>query len=90
MGWPDLLSKRWGDEGDDDEHDELGGDNLCDSTNLTRSIPDANASALDPCRYSQLHTLAHVAADHEAVINCNLLIPNGTADHTKLVVAITL
>ena len=67
--------------------DEHGGDNLYESTNLARSIPDANATALDPCWYSQLHTLAHVAADHEAVINCNLLIPNGTADHTELVVA---
>ena len=42
MGWPDLLSKRWW---YGDEHDE---DNLYESTNLTRSIPDANATALDP------------------------------------------
>ena len=39
-------------EGDDeygDEHDEPGEYNLCDTTNLARSIPDANATALDPC-----------------------------------------
>ena len=28
--------------------DELGGDNLYESTNLSSSIPDANATALDP------------------------------------------
>ena len=61
---------------DDDEED-----NLCAATEVSRLIPDANATALNPARYSQL-TLAHVAADHEAV-DCNLLIPNGTADHTN-------
>ena len=48
MGWPDLLSKRWGEVDDGDEHDEHEVDNLYESTNLTRSIPDANATALDP------------------------------------------
>ena len=65
MGWPDLLSKRgWMVMviGDNDE------DNLYDADELSRSIPDANATALDPLGYSQLHTLAHVAADHEAVM----------------------
>jgi hypothetical protein len=37
----------------------------------------------NPVGYSRLHTLAHVAVDHEMVV-CNLLIPNGTTDHTKL------
>jgi hypothetical protein len=37
----------------------------------------------NPVGYSRLHTLAHVAVDHETVV-CNLLIPNGTTDHTKL------
>ena len=45
MGWPDLLSKRRGEVDDGDEHEV---DNLYESTNLTRSIPDANATALDP------------------------------------------
>ena len=58
-------------------------DNLYDADEVSRLIPDANATALNPARYSQLHTLAHVAADHEAV-SCNRLIPNGTADHTRL------
>jgi hypothetical protein len=35
--------------------------------------------------YSRLHTLVHVALDHETVV-CNLLIPNGTTYHTKLAV----
>ena len=48
MGWPDLLSKRWGRRWYGDEHDEDDEDNLYESTNLTRSIPDANATALDP------------------------------------------
>jgi hypothetical protein len=39
----------------------------------------------NPVGYSWLHTLAHVAVDHETVV-CNLLIPNGTTDHTKLAV----
>ena len=63
---------------DDDEED-----NLYDADEVSRLIPDANATALNPARYSQLHTLAQVAADHEAV-SCNRLIPNGTADHTRL------
>jgi len=63
---------------DDDEED-----NLYDADEVSRLIPVANATDLNPARYSQLHTLAHIAADHEAV-NCNLLIPNGTADHTRL------
>ena len=46
-------------------------------------VPFANATTLNPARYSQLHTLAPVEADHEAV-NFNRLIPNGTADHTKI------
>ena len=58
-------------------------DNLYDADEVSRLIPVANATALNPARYSQLHTLAHVAADHEAV-SCNRLIPNGTADHTRL------
>ena len=62
---------------DDDEED-----NLYDADEVSRLIPDANATTLNPARYSQLHTLAHVAADHE-VVDCNLLIPNGTADHTN-------
>ena len=48
MGWPDLLSKRWGRWRYGDEHNEHDEDNLYESTNLTRSIPDANATALDP------------------------------------------
>ena len=47
-GWPDLLSKRRGEVDDGDELDEHEVDNLYESTNLTRSIPDANATALDP------------------------------------------
>jgi hypothetical protein len=39
----------------------------------------------NPVGYSRLHTLAHVAVDHKMVV-CNLLIPNGTIDHTKLAV----
>jgi hypothetical protein len=38
----------------------------------------------NPVGYSRLHTLAHVAVDHETVV-CNLLIPSGMIDHTKLV-----
>jgi hypothetical protein len=37
----------------------------------------------NPVGYSRLHTLAHIAVDHKTVV-CNLLIPNGTIDHTKL------
>ena len=47
-GWPNLLSKRRGEVDDGDEHDEHEVDNLYESMNLTRSIPDANATALDP------------------------------------------
>jgi hypothetical protein len=39
----------------------------------------------NPIGYSRLHTLAHVAVDYKMVV-CNLLIPNGTTDHTKLAV----
>ena len=46
--WPDLLSKRRGEVDDGDEHDEHEVGNLYEYTNLTRSIPDANATALDP------------------------------------------
>jgi hypothetical protein len=53
--------------------------------NSPRLNPDANATAIDPVGYSRLHMLAHVAVDHETVV-CNLLIPNGTIDHTKLAV----
>ena len=79
-GWPDLLSKRWV---------EYDGRWMitCMSLKTLRLNPDANATALNPYGYSQRHTLAHVAADHEAVV-CNLLIPNGTTDHTQLIVAI--
>ena len=78
MGCPDLLSKRrwwwwwW---------------------RITCMSP-MNSPSLDPwcqCKrsqpfgYSQCHTLAHAAVDHERY-NCNILIPNGTADHTWLVV----
>ena len=59
---------------------------MYDADEVSRLIPIANAIALNPARYSQLHTLVHVTADHEAV-NCNRLIPNGTADHTILSVA---
>ena len=73
-------------EVDGDEHAmntaEIHDDNLYDAVEVSRSIPVANATALNPARYSQLHTLVHVAAADEAV-NCNLLIPNGTADHTN-------
>ena len=65
------------DEIDDDEED-----NLYDVDEVSQLVPVANATSLNPARYSQLHTLAHVAADHEPV-DCNLLIPNGTADHTN-------
>ena len=71
------------DEIDDDEED-----NLYDADEVSRLIPVANATTLNPARYSQLHTLAHVAADNEAV-SCNRLIPNGTVDHTRLSVANT-
>ncbi len=59
---------------------------MYDTDEVSRLIHVANATTLNPARYSQLHTLAHVAADHEAV-NCNRLIPNRIADHTKLSVA---
>jgi hypothetical protein len=57
-------------------------DNLYDADEVSRLIPVANATVLNPARYSQLHTLVHVAADHEA-INCNHLISNETADETN-------
>jgi hypothetical protein len=56
---------------------------LYDADEVSQLIPVTNATALNAARYSQLHTLANVAADHEAV-SCNRLILNGTADHTKL------
>jgi hypothetical protein len=58
-------------------------DNLYDADEVSRLVPVANATALNPAKYPQLHTLAHVATDHEAV-SCNRLIPNGTTDHTRL------
>ena len=76
--------------GDDDhgvmaaeKHDDVVDDNLYDATRSLDWSLSPDATALNPARYSQLHTLAHVAADHEAV-SCNRLIPNGTADHTRL------
>ena len=48
-GGPIFSVSGKGDDGYGDEHDELEGDNLCDTTNLARSIPDANATALSPC-----------------------------------------
>jgi len=75
--------------GDDDhgamaaeKHDDVVDDNLYDATRSLDWSLSPDATALNPARYSQLHTLAHVAADHETV-DCNLLIPNGTADHTN-------
>ena len=50
--------------------------------NSPRQIPDANAIALDPMDIHNSTLLRNVAVDHETVINCNLLIPNGTTDHT--------
>ena len=77
-------------DGDDDhgvmaakEHDDVVDDNLYDATRSLDWSLSPDATALNPARYSQLHTLAHVAADHEAV-SCNLPIPNGTADYTRL------
>ena len=56
--------------------------------NSPRSIPKANATALDPMDIHNSTLLRNVAVDHETVINCNLLIPNGTTDHTQLTVCI--
>jgi hypothetical protein len=69
-----------------EKHDDVVDDNLYDATRSLDWSLSPDATALNPARYSQLHTLAHVAADHEAV-SCNRLIPNGTADHTRLLVA---
>ena len=43
-------------------------DNLSDALELSGCSPVANATDLQPYGYSQHHTLAHVAADHEAVL----------------------
>ena len=50
--------------------------------NSPRPIPDANATALDPMDIHNSTLLRNVAVDQETVITCNLLIPNGTTDHT--------
>ena len=50
------------------EIDDVDEDNLWDADELSWLNPDANAKALNPLGYSQHHTLAHVAAGHEAVI----------------------
>ena len=73
-GWPDLLVEHVVDDGGGN------GDNLWDAVNH-RLFPRCQCNRSQPRWYSQLHTLAHVAADHEAV--CNLPIPNGTAENTK-------
>ena len=44
------------------------GDYLYGADELSWLNPDANATTFNPLGYSQHHTLAHVAADHEAVI----------------------
>src|SRR4051812_46550803 len=72
--WPNLLVEHVVDDGGGN------GDNLWDVVNH-RLFPRCQCNISQPRWYSQLHTLAHVAADHEAV--CNLPIPNGTAENTK-------
>ena len=57
------------------------GDNLYVAYELSSLEPCYQWNNPQPFGYSQRHTLAHVAADHEAV-NYNQLIPNGTTDHT--------
>jgi hypothetical protein len=80
MGWPDLLMS---DAIMMIATDDTIGDKTGVTDELSSLSPGANAIALNPIGYSRLHTLAHVAVDHEMVV-CNLLIPNGTIDHTKL------
>ena len=75
MGWPDLLSELV-------ETMMNLIDKLRDALELSGCSPAANATDLQPYGYSQHHTPAHVAADHERF--CNLLIPNGIADHTSI------
>jgi hypothetical protein len=43
-------------------------DNLQDAHELSVCSPVANATDLQPYGYSRHHTLAHVAVDHEAVL----------------------
>ena len=74
MGWPDLLSELV-------ETMMNLVDNLRDALKLSGYSPAANATDLQPYGYSQHHTPAHVAADHERF--CNLLIPNGTTEFSN-------
>jgi hypothetical protein len=65
--------------------DDTIGEKLVSPMNSPRLSLDDNATTLNPLGYSRLHTLAHVAVNQKMVV-CNLLIPSGTTDHTKLVV----
>ena len=78
MGWPDLLSKRRANM-------RAVRDNLYVADELSSLDPCCQCDSSLPFGYSQLHTLAQ-RSRRPRDGDCNLLIPSGTTDHTKLAV----
>ena len=63
----------------------FGEDNLRNANVLSGCSAVASSTALQPNKYSQHHTLTQCSHRPRAV--CNLLISNGTTDHSQTLVA---
>ena len=69
----------------DDVDGDGGEDNYRVAANSPAQTPLPMQRLLNPVGYSEHHDLAHVAVDHERY-SCNSLIPDGTTNHTQLIV----